>query len=155
MSFGVLANGNAVGNIVDRSGSHSPFFDPLTGQLTTSAILISGPIDLAASIEAQIGLTGLSALSNSFFTTAGTVDFAETATLSGIEVFDANGNPLSDFTVSSQSGTHYPLSSPAVAFPNRWALRRHAWVGSHFSIGGQIPNPINTRWLDGGSRRHS
>src|SRR5262245_31502141 len=49
MSFGVIANGTPVGNvIIDRNGSHGPFFDPLTGVLTTSAIPISGPIDLAA-----------------------------------------------------------------------------------------------------------
>jgi hypothetical protein len=118
MSFGVLANGTPVGNvIVDRNGSHGPFFDPLTGRLTTSPIPISGPIDLAVAIEANIGLAGLSQLSNPFFTTGGTVDFAETAILTGIEVFDASGNPVSDFTVSSQSGTRYPLSSPVSGVP--------------------------------------
>ena len=112
MTFGVTANGTPVGNVtIDRKGSHGPFFDPLTGQLTTSAIPISGPIDLAAEIVAQVGFVGLSGLSNPF-TTAGRVDFAQTATLSAIEVFDATGNPVSDFTVSSQSGTHYPLSTP-------------------------------------------
>jgi hypothetical protein len=114
MSFGVFANGNPVGSVgIDRSGSHGPFFDPLTGQLTTSAIPISGPIDLSAGIDAQVGFVGLSGLSSSF-TTAGTADFAETATLSAIEVFDATGNLVSDFTVSSQSGTHYPLSAPVI-----------------------------------------
>jgi hypothetical protein len=117
MGFGVLANGTPVGNvIVDRNGSHGPFFDPLTGRLTTGPIPISGPIDLAVAIEANIGLTGLSQLSNRF-TTGGTVDFAETAILTGIEAFDASGNPVSDFTVSSQSGTHYPLSGPASGVP--------------------------------------
>jgi hypothetical protein len=112
MTFGVIANGTVVGNVdIDRKGSHGPFFDPMTGQLTTSAIPISGPIDMAASIEAQVGLVGLSEITSSF-TTAGTVDFAHTATLSAIEVFDASGNPVSDFTVSSVSGTHYPLSTP-------------------------------------------
>ena len=117
MSFGVIANGTPVGNvIIDPNGSHGSFFDPLTGRLTTSAIPISRPIDLAVSIEAQIGFVGLSELSDAF-TTGGTVDFAETATLSDIEVFDANGNPVSDFTVSSQSGTHYPLSSQVTGVP--------------------------------------
>ena len=111
MSFGITANGTPVGNVaIDRNGSHGPFFNPLTGQLTTSAIPI-GPIDLAAAINAQVGLVGLSGLSNPF-TTAGTVDFAHTATLRDIEVFDATGNPVSDFTVYSLSGTRYPLSTP-------------------------------------------
>lgn len=40
---------------------------------------------------------------------SGTSDFSSTATLAGIQVVDASGNPVSGWTVSSASGTSYPL----------------------------------------------
>jgi hypothetical protein len=38
---------------------------------------------------------------------AGSVDYANTATLNGIQVFDASMNPVADFAISSASGTLY------------------------------------------------
>jgi hypothetical protein len=38
-------------------------------------------------------------------------DFSHTATFSGMEVFDALGGRVTDFTTSSASGTRYPVAS--------------------------------------------
>ncbi len=40
-------------------------------------------------------------------TISGTSDFSSTVTLAGIEMLDANGNQVSDWTVTADSGTHY------------------------------------------------
>lgn len=44
---------------------------------------------------------------------SGTSDFSFTATLAGIQVVDAAGNPVSGWTVTSGSGTVYPKITPA------------------------------------------
>ncbi|MCW3051653.1 MAG: hypothetical protein JWN14_823 [Chthonomonadales bacterium] len=44
---------------------------------------------------------------------SGTSDFSSTATLAGIQVVDAAGNPVSGWTVTSGSGTVYPMITPA------------------------------------------
>ena len=38
--------------------------------------------------------------------------FSDTLTLTGIEVVDANGNPVSGVTITSDSGTSYPMDVP-------------------------------------------
>ncbi len=43
-------------------------------------------------------------------TYSGTSDFSSTLKLTGIQVVDANGNPVSGWTVTSASGTQYPLA---------------------------------------------
>jgi hypothetical protein len=45
-------------------------------------------------------------------TISGTSDFSGTLTLEAIDVVDANGNPVSGVTVSSESGTSYPIPEP-------------------------------------------
>jgi hypothetical protein len=42
----------------------------------------------------------------------GTSDFSATAILEGIEMLDANGNPVSGWTVTSASGTQYTMLQP-------------------------------------------
>jgi len=44
---------------------------------------------------------------------SGTSDFSSTATLAGIQVVDAAGNPVSGWTVTSGSGTVYPMVTVA------------------------------------------
>jgi len=44
---------------------------------------------------------------------SGTSDFSSTATLAGIQVVDAAGNPVTGWTVTSGSGTVYPMITPA------------------------------------------
>jgi hypothetical protein len=39
-------------------------------------------------------------------------NFFDTAQLTGIQVFDADHNPISDFTIQADSGTQYPLGVP-------------------------------------------
>ncbi len=39
-------------------------------------------------------------------------NFFDTAQLTGIQVFDADGNPIPDFTIQADSGTQYPLGVP-------------------------------------------
>lgn len=46
-------------------------------------------------------------------TYSGLCDFSSTLTLAGIEVRDANGNLVSGWTVTSDSGTVYPVPEPA------------------------------------------
>lgn len=43
---------------------------------------------------------------------SGISDFSSTAILSGIEVYDSSGNLVSGWTVSSESGTVYPVPEP-------------------------------------------
>jgi hypothetical protein len=38
---------------------------------------------------------------------AGTADYGDTLTLSGIQLLDANGNQVNGVTYMSESGTHY------------------------------------------------
>jgi hypothetical protein len=40
------------------------------------------------------------------------IDFLNTAQFAGLQVFDNTGAPISDFTMSSASGTVYPIDSP-------------------------------------------
>jgi hypothetical protein len=59
---------------------------------------------------------------------SGTSDFSETLTLTGIELVNANGQPFSGWTVTSQSGTVYnqvygsSVPGPAAALPFMTAL---------------------------------
>jgi hypothetical protein len=48
-------------------------------------------------------------------TITGTSDFSDTLTLTNIIVTDANGNPVSGVTVTSSSGTQYPVNVPEPA----------------------------------------
>jgi len=50
-----------------------------------------------------------------------TGDYADTLDLNGIQVFDPNGRPVSGWSITSASGTQYPLSSP-VPEPGSLAL---------------------------------
>lgn len=45
------------------------------------------------------------------------VDFYHTARLTGITILDSGGNPITDFTLASGSGTTYPVSTQAVPEP--------------------------------------
>jgi hypothetical protein len=55
------------------------------------------------------------------WTGEGDVDFAHTVVLDGIHLFDDSGNPIQDFTISSQSGTKY-TSSGVVPEPDSLLL---------------------------------
>ncbi len=66
-------------------------------------------------------------LDGSTYTATG--NYADTLTLAGIQVRDANGNPVSGWSVTSASGTQYPLGAP-VPEPGSLAL----WMGA-VSIG--------------------
>lgn len=46
-------------------------------------------------------------------TIAGQADFGNTITMVGMSAIDADGNPLSGWTVNSGSGTNYPVPEPA------------------------------------------
>ena len=41
------------------------------------------------------------------WTGSGAVDFANTAVLTGIQLLDPNGNPITDFSVTSESGAQF------------------------------------------------
>lgn len=49
---------------------------------------------------------------------SGMAQFSDTLTLATIEVVDANGNPVSGVTITSDSGTSYPMAVPE---PSTWA----------------------------------
>jgi hypothetical protein len=42
-------------------------------------------------------------------------NFGSTAVLSGIQVFDSNHQPVSNFNVTAASGTSYPIAVPEPA----------------------------------------
>ena len=46
-------------------------------------------------------------------TYSGTGDYSDTLTLAGIQIRDPNGNPVSGWSLSTASGTQYPLLQPA------------------------------------------
>ena len=45
----------------------------------------------------------------------GDANFLTTASIVGIDLFDANHNPVTDFSITSASGAHYPQPVPIPA----------------------------------------
>jgi hypothetical protein len=70
----------------------------------------SGVVDVSVTLMAQASYaTGSSAFGNA------TASFYSGGGLSGVEVTDASGSPLAGYTVSSASGTSYPVAPGGVA----------------------------------------
>lgn len=65
-------------------------------------------IKIGMEAEVQIVDNGAPGISAQLY-----ADYLHTALMSGIEVMDANQVPLTDFTITSASGTDYPMSAEA------------------------------------------
>jgi hypothetical protein len=89
---------------------------------TTPRVPISNGSSLgfAVLLEASIAAfyTGLSGTGSSTIT----ADYSHTGRVAGIEVFDANGNLLTNVTVTSGSGFAYPIGFPPAAIPEPGSL---------------------------------
>ena len=86
-------------------------FDPLTRLLLSDPVSITGPIELEMLSRSSANTKGPLPVPNERFSTQAVADFGDTATLTEILVFDADGNLLPDVTITSDSGTIYPLAA--------------------------------------------
>lgn len=85
-------------------------FDPQTHLLLSDPLAITGPMELAMAMESSADtLSPFSPVER--FNTQAVANFGDTATLTEILVFDADGNLLPDVTITSESGTVYPLTA--------------------------------------------
>ena len=85
-------------------------FDPLTRLLLSDPVSITGPVELEMLSISQANTKGPLPVPNERFSTQAVANFGDTATLTEILVFDADGNLLPDVTITSDSGTIYPLA---------------------------------------------
>jgi len=86
-------------------------FDPLTRLLLSDPVSITGPIELEMLSRSSANTKGPLPVPNERFSTQAVADFGDTATLTEILVFDADGNLIPDVTITSDSGTIYPLAA--------------------------------------------
>ena len=86
-------------------------FDPQTRLLLSAPVAITGPLDLEMLSTSHADTLG--PLPNGRFSTQSVANFGDTATLTQILVFDRDGNLIPDVTISSESGTVYPLAATA------------------------------------------
>jgi hypothetical protein len=96
-------------SILDINSSSPPNFP--SGVYTTSAIqyTLGVPFNITASLG--VGLEG--GVSTVSGTITAAVLYYDTAALTGVQVFDSFGNPAASFSISSASGTGYPVPEPA------------------------------------------
>ena len=95
--------------VLDLNSGTPPVFP--AGDFTSSPthFTLGAPFHLQASLNAYIqagGVTGSSAV-------AASVLYADSATITDVLVFDAGGQPVSDFAIASESGTPYPAPETA------------------------------------------
>ncbi len=73
------------------------------------------PIPVQASLSLILGVNYGAVITTpgDLFDSQGFIDFSNTASLSAIEVLDAQGSAVPGFTVSSESGAVYPVPEPS------------------------------------------
>lgn len=83
---------------------------PFTADWVTKDYDINGitPQHINVQFSDQVALTPADFTDGQTYT--GTSDFGSTLTLTGVQVVDAGGTPVSGWTVTSGSGTNYPLA---------------------------------------------
>jgi hypothetical protein len=114
-----FSNGGAATSTINNDGTPPPGFVFTSTGLSGSAAFESGfyPLIFGAPASLEVGLLA---------EVLGTGDaaFSSTARLTGILVFDSNGNPIDNFAISSESGTIYGAGgvNSAVPEPNSLAL---------------------------------
>jgi hypothetical protein len=94
-------------------------WDPRTGLLLSNPISLIDPftgqivpgVDVFLRSTSFAIASGFDPVTSEQITRAAAV-FGDTATLTQILVLDANGNPMSGVTITSASGTVYPLAVP-------------------------------------------
>jgi hypothetical protein len=86
-------------------------FNPQTHLLLSAPVAITGPMDLEMLSESNAGTHGPVPPFLERFSTQAFANFGDTATLTEILVFDEAGNLLPDVTITSASGTVYPLAA--------------------------------------------
>ena len=142
---GTVSGANAAPFLnVTIAGQSQEFTTAQTGELSldwaTMGVPISGqnPQQLLVNFSTQFYLDLSDGNTPDGSTVSGMAQFSDTLTLAGIEVVDANGNPVSGVTINSASGTVYPMAAPEpgtyvlVAFPvlllfiSRWRRRQRA-----------------------------
>ena len=122
--------GTAVGDVeaglnFSTSDPSGPSYNPRTSQ--GSALWITPfyqvnwgtPFDVTTDFYG--GMTTYVSQKPDGSTYSATGNYADTLTLAGIQVVDANGDPVSGWALASASGTQYPLGSP-VPEPGSLAL---------------------------------
>ncbi|MCW3054789.1 MAG: hypothetical protein JWN14_3959 [Chthonomonadales bacterium] len=89
------------------------------------------PFDVSADFYG--GMTTYVSQKQDGSTYSATGNYADTLTLSGIQVVDANDNPVSGWSLTSASGTQYPLAAPT---PEPGSLALLCSVASLGALGG-------------------
>ncbi len=92
-------------------------FDPQTHLLLSAPVAITGPMDLEMFSDSTAGTEGPIPPFLGRFSTQAFANFGDTATLTEILVFDGAGNLLPDVTITSASGTVYPLAAAGMPVP--------------------------------------
>ena len=140
---GLIAGTNAYGNLNFQAGSNSytKFTFESTGPIGLDLSTPSWDVQDGVSFTSQ---TNFTSYFNPFFDNlgedgtegekiAGTSNFSSTLTLAGIELVDANDNPVSGWGFTSASGTNYNL------------------IGGHFqTFSSAVPEPGVTALLVAG-----
>ncbi|TFW17124.1 PEP-CTERM sorting domain-containing protein [Duganella callida] len=108
--FGAIQYRGSDGTVLN--GAPPPGWTTSTGSLSgSSTVYLELPMSWGTSWQLSVGL---------FSWAYGTADaqFLSTAKLTGIELFDANHNAVTDFTLTAASGTNYlaPVPEPASQF---------------------------------------
>jgi hypothetical protein len=110
-------------------GPGDPFtnYDVTDSSLSTTYLsapipFVSGtPVAVQGSVGTNVRFSCV-AVDCSDWSGSGTLDFGDTAVLSGISVFDASGAPVSGFSIKSSSGTQYTQNGVVAAVPEPTAM---------------------------------
>ena len=92
-------------------------FDPgfISTNWATQSYAINGITPQLVHVQFSNQFTMVNADNADGATISGASNFSSTLTLAAVEIRDANGNPVSGVTVSSDSGTVYPVNLPEPA----------------------------------------
>lgn len=106
------SNGGPASDSINGSSTAPAGYTFTANGLSGSAAFDSGlyPLVFGSPESVEVGL--LAEVIGS-----GSASFSTTAELTGIFVYDANGDPITDFTVSSESGTQYGASGVISSAP--------------------------------------
>lgn len=114
-SMGIsVSSSGAAGSGLDGFGSTGPIYGGGTYSLTNGLPFVFGsPLTLTTSstVNANAGYDRYNPPAT--FSGTATASFDHTAILTGIEAFDQYGDPIKNLSITSESGTHYPIANVA------------------------------------------
>jgi hypothetical protein len=115
---GVLIERDDLGGVVSTNIGPFGTLDPSTGVLLSDPVSIIDPLTRHI-VPIEVVMDSSSSAGSRAFdpdaavqTTRAVADFLDTATLSKILVFDSDGNLIPDVSITSASGTIYPIAAP-------------------------------------------